>query len=180
MLKNVVMVAGDRSLRRQGVVRVVSDIQDFKMPTIQNATSQAGVSVIQNKFPCQPAENTRHLATTKYRLTLACHLGFGLLRFTTTGKSIQNGALFACQLSDNTLNLGVQRDSIRMNLTDVHTLCDICNVVWKVANGCSGAMPKTGVIHLHSVTIFLLMIHELDSIMSTTAIIAPRQEESGE
>ena len=34
------------SLDDKGVLRVVGDSQDFKMPTIQNATSQAGVSVI--------------------------------------------------------------------------------------------------------------------------------------
>lgn len=176
------------SLDDKGVLRVVGNAQDFKMPTIQNATSQAGVSVIQKQIAL--SADTEYKTFGNENIPFDFSMSFMASDFSalqTTGKSIQNGALFCLSVeSDNTLNLGVQRDSIRMNANlepePPHTVLND-TVMWfgKWLMDALRAMPKTGVIHLHGGNNTPLLIrHELDGIMSTTAIIAPRQEESGE
>lgn len=168
------------------MIQVIGSNAKFSMPTVNTASSQAGVSAVVAMIEESEASDWMAFGSANFGF----HMAFDSSEFQqlrNTGKAIQSGALYCLEANVAGLTLSVKRDQIRMESTlepqesSVADEDDITlNWFGKWLMDALKAMPGNGTIHLHGGNDSPLLIrHESpDGDFGTHTVIAPRQEEA--
>ena len=174
-------------LHDNGKIHVAGSNTSFTMPSVNSASSQAGVEQVVKLIDDSRANDFNRFGSGE--LTFAQSFeGQAFQQLRNTAKSIQNGALFCLESNVAGLSLSVKRDSIRMESTLeplTNNLADedesVLNWFGKWLMDALKAMPGNGTVYLHGGNDSPVLIrHESpDGDFGTTAVIAPRQEEGG-
>jgi hypothetical protein len=174
-------------LTDEGKICVTGESTSFTIPTINTASSQAGVEQVLKMLDESESSGFTKFGSGELGFTQSFE-GQPFQQLRNTAKSIQNGALFCLESNVAGLTLSVKRDSIRMesilepltnNLADEGE--SVLNWFGKWLMDALKAMPGNGTVYLHGGNDSPLLIrHESpDGDFGTTAVIAPRQEEGG-
>lgn len=174
-------------LTNDGKIHVTGSNTSFTMPSVNSASSQAGVEQVVKLIDDSRANDFKQFGSGELTFVQSFE-GQAFQQLRNTAKSIQNGALFCLESNVAGLSLSVKRDSIRMESTLeplTNNLADegesVLNWFGKWLMDALKAMPGNGTVYLHGGNDSPLLIrHESpEGDFGTTAVIAPRQEEGG-
>jgi len=179
------------TLLENGKIQVDGTNVSFTMPSVNTASSQAGVEQVVKLIEDSASNGWKHFGSGVLSF-MQTFDGQAFQKLRNTGKAIQNGALFCLDANTDILTLSVKRDSIRMEshiepitnewFVDLEEEREgVLNWFGKWLMDALKAMPGNGTVYLHGGNDSPLLIrHESpDGDFGTTAVIAPRQEEGG-
>lgn len=174
-----------------GHIQIVGQDLSFSIPPVADATSQAGVELMEDLLKDQPQNPINWKKFGSSDLTFNLRFDADKVRaFREAGKAIQNGALYTLRVNSQEMVLTVARDQINVQKTEEvgewsNTPDDTTTMTFgRWLMDALKAMPSAGSVYLIGGEDSPLLIRHTppeddDGNWGTVCIVAPRQEEAG-